>query len=54
MSEFTHFNHQGRAKMVDITSKEESSRRAIAESSITVNQAIYEGITSNQMKKEMY
>lgn len=51
MSEFTHFNHQGRAKMVDITSKEESSRRAIAESSITVNQAIYEGITSNQMKK---
>ncbi|MGN7310202.1 cyclic pyranopterin monophosphate synthase MoaC [Alkalicoccobacillus gibsonii] len=51
MSEFTHFNHQGRAKMVDITTKEESSRCAIAQSSITVNQAIYEGITSNQMKK---
>ncbi|MDQ0208908.1 cyclic pyranopterin monophosphate synthase MoaC [Alkalicoccobacillus murimartini] len=51
MSEFTHFNNQGRAKMVDITDKQESHRSATAHSSITVNKSIYQGITSNQMKK---
>ena len=51
MSEFTHFNNQGRAKMVDITDKQESHRSATAHSSITVNESIYQGITSNQMKK---
>ncbi|MCM2674946.1 cyclic pyranopterin monophosphate synthase MoaC [Alkalicoccobacillus plakortidis] len=51
MSEFTHFNDQGRAKMVDITNKQESNRSATAHSSITVNESIYKGITSNQMKK---
>jgi len=33
---FTHFNEQGRAKMVDIYNKESSQREAIATSSVTM------------------
>jgi cyclic pyranopterin monophosphate synthase len=51
MTSFTHFNEQGRAKMVDITDKSTTVRTAIAKSSISVNQEIYEKITSNEMKK---
>jgi cyclic pyranopterin monophosphate synthase len=51
MSEFTHFNEQGRAKMVDVSNKNETVRTAIAHSSIIVNKEIYERITNNQMKK---
>ena len=41
MSDFTHFNEQGRAKMVDVSNKETSTRVAIAHSSIQVNEKIY-------------
>jgi cyclic pyranopterin monophosphate synthase len=51
MSEFTHFNGQGRAKMVDITVKNESSRYAKARSSITVTKEIYDKIVNNDFKK---
>jgi cyclic pyranopterin monophosphate synthase len=51
MSEFTHFNGQGRAKMVDITVKNESSRYAKARSSITVTKKIYDKIVNNDFKK---
>ncbi|MBS4193245.1 cyclic pyranopterin monophosphate synthase MoaC [Bacillus sp. FJAT-49705] len=51
MTEFTHFNQEGRAKMVDVSDKPETARTAIAHSSITVNKEIYESITSNKMKK---
>ena len=51
MAEFTHFNEEGRAKMVDVSDKPESFRTAIALSSIIVNQEIYEKITNQQMKK---
>lgn len=51
MSELTHFNEEGRAKMVDVSEKSETVRIAIAHSSITVNQEIYERMTNNQMKK---
>ncbi|RYI25306.1 cyclic pyranopterin monophosphate synthase MoaC [Bacillus infantis] len=51
MSEFTHFNEEGRARMVDVSSKPESVRTASAHSSITVNSEIYEKITGNSMKK---
>ncbi|TDL31401.1 cyclic pyranopterin monophosphate synthase MoaC [Jeotgalibacillus sp. S-D1] len=51
MAEFTHFNEQGRAKMVDITLKKETSRSAAAQSSILVNEEIYSGITNQTMKK---
>ena len=51
MAEFTHFNEEGRAKMVDVSDKPETDRTAIAVSSITVNNEIYDKITTNQMKK---
>ncbi len=51
MGEFTHFNEEGRAKMVDVSSKPETIRTAEALSSIIVNSDIYERITNNKMKK---
>lgn len=51
MADFTHFNEQGRAKMVDITAKDESLRTAIAHSSIILNQEIHDKIVNQSMKK---
>lgn len=51
MADFTHFNQEGRAKMVDVSDKPETARTAIARSSITVSNEIYEKITANKMKK---
>ncbi|MGP7819580.1 cyclic pyranopterin monophosphate synthase MoaC [Niallia sp. 01092] len=51
MDELTHFNQDGRAKMVDISDKHETVRTAIAKSSITVSKDIYEKITEQTMKK---
>src|SRR5690625_3931960 len=51
MGEFTHFNEQGRAKMVDISNKDSTVRTAMARSSITVSEEIYKKIKTNQMKK---
>lgn len=48
---FTHFNDEGRARMVDVGDKPETNRVAKAQSSITVNKEIYEKIVNNQMKK---
>lgn len=47
----THFNEQGRAKMVDISDKEESVRIASARSSVVVNKEIYEQIKEGTNKK---
>lgn len=51
MKELTHFNEEGRAKMVDISQKPETVRTAVAQSSILLNEEIYEKITNNKMKK---
>lgn len=51
MSDFTHFNEQGRAKMVDVSNKETSTRIAIAHSSIQVNEKIYNQIQNGKNKK---
>lgn len=51
MTEFTHFNEQGRARMVDISGKVDTERTAMARSSIYVNKEIYEGITNHSMEK---
>lgn len=51
MAEFTHFNEEGRAKMVDVSDKPETARTALAHSSITVSNEIYDKITHNEMKK---
>lgn len=51
MSEFTHFNNQGRAKMVDITEKQASHRSAVAQTSVLVNEQIYRQINDHSIKK---
>lgn len=51
MAEFTHFNEEGRAKMVDVGNKPETARTALAHSSIKVSNEIYEKIVNDQMKK---
>lgn len=51
MSELTHFNEQGRAKMVDVSHKEITTRTAIATSSIIVNEAIHAQITAGTHHK---
>jgi cyclic pyranopterin phosphate synthase len=51
MAEFTHFNEQGRAKMVDVSDKPETARTAIAHSSITVSKEIFKKISNNEIKK---
>lgn len=51
MSKLTHFNEQGRAKMVDISEKKETVRTAIAISSIKINKEIYTEITNGTNKK---
>lgn len=51
MAEFTHMNEQGRAKMVDITDKQVSHRRALARSSIIVNNEIHDKIVNHQIGK---
>jgi cyclic pyranopterin monophosphate synthase len=51
VSSFTHFNEQGRAKMVDITEKEDTIRVAVAQTSVTVNKEIYEKMTNRMIEK---
>ncbi|WP_163970901.1 cyclic pyranopterin monophosphate synthase MoaC [Oceanobacillus halotolerans] len=51
MADFTHFNEQGRAHMVDISEKKETERIAIARSSVEVTKEVYENITNQTIKK---
>ncbi|MFD2211617.1 cyclic pyranopterin monophosphate synthase MoaC [Virgibacillus halophilus] len=51
MAEFTHFNEQGHARMVDISGKADTERTALAASSIFVNEEIHEGIVKQTIKK---
>jgi cyclic pyranopterin phosphate synthase len=51
MSEFTHFNDQGRAKMVDISAKETTKRTARAKTSIQLTEEVYKKITNHEIGK---
>lgn len=51
MSDFTHLNTQGHAKMVDVSNKDVTRRTAVAHSSIQVNDTIYNQIVNNTAKK---
>lgn len=51
LSELTHFNEQGRAKMVDVSDKSITTRIAVATSSIVVNETIHSQITEGTNKK---
>ena len=51
MADFTHFNEQGRAKMVDVGKKPLSQRTAVAAGRILVNRQTFDLIRSGGMKK---
>ncbi|TGB01497.1 cyclic pyranopterin monophosphate synthase MoaC [Halobacillus salinus] len=51
MSDLTHINEQGRARMVDISGKNETVRTAIAKTSVEVNEEIYHKVTNQEMAK---
>ena len=51
MGEFTHFNEQGRARMVDVGEKGSSHRTAIARAVVQVNRETFLLIQSGGMKK---
>ena len=51
MSDFTHFNEQGRAKMVDVGEKPIHKRVAVAAGRVLVNEKTFALIQSGGMKK---
>ena len=51
MADFTHFNEQGRAKMVDVGQKPISQRVAVAAGRVLVNENTFNLIKSGGMKK---
>lgn len=51
MSEFSHYNEEGRAQMVDISHKQESTRTATAESRILLTKELYQAIEGEDLKK---
>ena len=51
MSEFTHFNESGRARMVDVSAKAETERTAQACASVYMNKETYELVKEGKMKK---
>ena len=51
MQDFTHFNEQGRAKMVDVGEKAPSKRTAIAGARVLVSRETFALIKSGGMKK---
>lgn len=51
MADFSHFNEQGRAKMVDISNKQLTTRTAEATTSVIVTKEIYEKITNRKVDK---
>ena len=51
MSDFTHFNEQGRAKMVDVGDKPVTTRTAVAAARVLVSRETFELIRSGGMKK---
>ena len=51
MKDFTHFNEQGRAKMVDVGEKPVTLRTAVAAARVLVNEETFALIRSGGMKK---
>ena len=54
MTNFTHINKQGNAKMVDVSNKEITKRVAEAHSSIIVNEKFIVKLLKILIVKEMY
>ena len=50
MADFTHFNEQGRARMVQVGEKDETRRTAVATGRVLVSRNTFELIRSGGMK----
>ena len=51
MEGLTHFDQDGRARMVDVSEKPDTLREAIAKGKITVTQEVYDAIEQGTMEK---
>ena len=51
MPEFSHFNDQGRARMVDVTEKAPTFRRAAAAGEVHVSKETLDAIREGKLKK---
>ena len=51
MTDFTHINDEGRARMVDVTDKDITCREAIAEATVLVSEATMQAILTGGVKK---
>ena len=51
MGELTHTDKNGRARMVDVSNKDESLRTAVASGSIKMNKEIIEKVIAQEIKK---
>lgn len=51
MSEFSHFNDSGRARMVDVSEKPDTARTAVAAGRVLVNAETFELIKTGGIKK---
>ena len=51
MADFTHFNDQGRARMVDVGEKDVTHREAVAAARVLVNRETFDLIRSGGVKK---
>lgn len=50
-TELTHFDGEGRARMVDVSEKNDTVREAVACGKIAVNSAVYEAIEQGTVGK---
>ncbi len=51
MSDFSHFNESGRARMVDVSEKADTARTAVAAGRVLVNAHTFELIKTGGLKK---
>lgn len=51
LTNFTHFDENGRARMVDISDKKETARIAIARSGVKMSEIVYKKIVEQKIKK---
>lgn len=51
LTNFTHFDENGRARMVDISDKKETARIAIARSGVKMSDIVYKNIVEQKIKK---
>ena len=49
--EFTHFNDEGRARMVDVSAKEQTLRTATAKATVYLSAETYNMVVEGKMKK---